>query len=271
VWPHLIARYGATLFAAVPSVFRQMLRNAGEGPLDLPGLRHGITAGEALPAPLLAAWSARTGKPLYEALGMSEISTYISSGPGVAVRPGSPGKPQPGRRIAILGPDGGAGPLPQGAVGLLAIHRSDPGLMLGYWNRPDEEAQVFRGEWFTGGDLASIDADGYVWFHGRNNDVMNALGYRVSPAEIESVLARHPDVADVAVTELPVRADLSVIAAFVVPKEGAEPDRAALLDFSARHLAAYKCPREIVFLDALPRTANGKLQRRRLIETAAQR
>ncbi|KQP63258.1 acyl-CoA synthetase [Methylobacterium sp. Leaf112] len=264
VWPSLIARHGATLFAAVPSLYRQILKYADLPAHDLTRLRHGVTAGEALPAELLAAWTDATGKPLYEALGMSEISTYVSSGPTIPVRPGSPGRPQPGRRVAILPTDGAPEPLPPGEIGLLAVHRSEPGLMLGYWNRPDEDAAVTRGDWFTGGDLASLDSDGYLWFHGRNDDLMNALGYRVSPSEVEAVLARHPDVAEVGVAELGVRADLRVIAAFVVPRAGASPDAAALIAFCQAHLAAYKCPRAIRFLEALPRTPNGKIQRRRL-------
>ena len=149
-------------------------------------------------------------------------------------------------------------------VGLLAVHRSDPSLMLGYWNRPDEDQLVYRGEWFVGGDLASIDADGYVWFEGRNDDLMNAMGYRVSPVEVETVLALHPMVAEVAVTELHVREDISVIAAFVVPREAEVPDAGELLAFAHERLAAYKCPREVVFVESLPRTANGKVTRRQL-------
>ncbi|GEO98921.1 class I adenylate-forming enzyme family protein [Methylobacterium haplocladii] len=267
IWAALIAAHGATLFAAVPSVYRQILKYADLARHDLSSLRHGVTAGEALPPDLLEAWTATTKKPLYEALGMSEISTYVSSGPTIPVRAGSPGRPQPGRRIAILAVEGDPEALPQGETGLLAIHRSEPGLMLGYWNRPDEEAAVLRGEWFTGGDLASLDDDGYLWFHGRNDDLMNAMGYRVSPNEVEAVLAGHPAIADVGVTELAVRADVRVIAAFVVRQPGVEPDAGALIAWCAERLAAYKCPREIRFLDALPRTANGKVQRKRLAET----
>ena len=138
--------------------------------------------------------------------------------------------------------------------------------MLGYWNRPDEEAEVMRGDWFVGGDLARLDADGYLWFEGRNNDLMKALGYRVSPNEVEVVLSAHPSVAEVGVAELPVRADVSVICGFVVLQPGAEPDAAELLAWCESRLAAYKRPREIRFLDALPRTANGKVQRKRLVE-----
>jgi len=265
VWPVLLEKYRATMFAAVPTLYRQILKYCDLGAHDLTALRHGVTAGEALPAGLLAEWQDRTGKPLYEALGMSEISTYISTGPGMAIKPGSPGRPQPGRRVAILDPDSDSiNPLPTGSIGLLAVHRSDPSLMLGYWKRPDEEALVYRGEWFCGGDLANLDADGYVWHHGRNDDIMNAMGYRVSPAEVEAALAEHPAVAEVAVTEIRVRAEVSVIAAFIVLREGESVTRDAISHFAEDRLAAYKCPREWRFVTSLPRTANGKIQRKKL-------
>lgn len=264
VWPRLIERHRATIFAAVPSLYRQILKYGDVATFDLSSLRHGCTAGEALPPDLLNAWTETVRKPLYEALGMSEISTYVSTGPTIPQRRGSPGKPQPGRRVAILPSEGAPEPLPAGATGLLAVHRSEPGLMLGYWNRPDEEAQVMRGDWFAGGDLARLDDEGYLWFEGRNDDLMNAMGYRVSPNEVEGVLIAHPSVAEAGVAELRVRADVSVICGFVVLQPGAEPDAEALIAWCGERLAAYKRPREIRFLDALPRTANGKVQRKRL-------
>ena len=179
-------------------------------------------------------------------------------------RLGSPGRPQRGRRVAVLPVDGGTARLKPGEVGLLAVHRSDPGLMLGYWNRPAEEAAAFRGAWFIGGDLAEFDADGYVWHRGRNDDIMNAFGYRVSPLEVEKVLSTHPDVADVAVAERKVADGVSVIAAFVVPKPGRARDEAALLAHCANHLAAYKRPRKIVFVGEIAHTPNGKVSRRAL-------
>ncbi|MFC3677529.1 acyl-CoA synthetase [Ferrovibrio xuzhouensis] len=265
VWPALLEKHKATMFAAVPTLYRQILKYCDLGARDLSAFRHGVTAGEALPAGLLGEWQERTGKPLYEALGMSEISTYISTGPGMEIRPGSPGRPQPGRRVAILDPDSDSPELlPAGSIGLLAVHRSDPSLMLGYWQRPDEEALVYRGEWFCGGDLASIDADGYVWHHGRNDDIMNAMGYRVSPVEVETALAEHPAIAEIAVTEAKVRADVSVVAAFIVLREGQTLTSAVISQFAADRLAAYKCPREWRFVTSLPRTANGKVQRKKL-------
>jgi acyl-coenzyme A synthetase/AMP-(fatty) acid ligase len=264
VWPRLIQRTGATLFAAVPSLYRQILKYCPLGARALGSLRHGLAAGEALAPALLEEWRARTGLEIYEALGMSECSTYVSTHPGMAVRPGSAGKPQPGRAVALLPAEGGDEPLPAGEIGLIAIHRADPGLMLGYWRRPEEEALVYRGDWFVGGDLAAFDEEGYLWYHGRADDLMNAGGYRVSPAEVEAALADHPAIAEIAVAEHEVRPDVSVIAAFVVPREGWAKDAASILAHAETRLAAYKRPREVIFLDSLPRSANGKVLRRAL-------
>ncbi|MGA7117032.1 MAG: acyl-CoA synthetase [Hyphomicrobium sp.] len=264
VWPAVIRKAGATLFAAVPGLFRQILKYAPPGPLDVSPLRHGLIAGEA-PAPsLFADWHARTGTELYEALGMSEISTYVSTCPGMARKDGSPGRAQPGRRVAVLPVESGTDPLPSGEEGLLAVHRSDPGLMLGYWNRSDEEAEVYRGEWFLGGDLAIIDADGYIFHQGRANDVMKALGYRVSPLEVETAIAQHPNVAEVACAEISPREGVTVIGAFLVAKPGHTVDAGSVLAFAKERLAQYKCPREIMVVDALPRTPNGKVKRSEL-------
>ncbi|MGI9463464.1 MAG: class I adenylate-forming enzyme family protein, partial [Aestuariivirgaceae bacterium] len=265
VWPKLIARYGATIMASVPTLYRQMLKYCDLAPGNLAPLRHVLCAGEVLSSALHEQWLNTTSLEIYEALGMSEISTYISSSPSVPVLIGSPGKPQPGRCVVILpADDGSTTPMPSDEVGLIAVHRSDPGLMLGYWLRPQEEAEVFRGDWFIGGDLASMDEDGYIHFKGRNDDLMNAFGYRVSPQEVENALAGHKDVAEVAVGEIDVRDEVSIIAAFVVPAEAADPIPADILAHAQQSLADYKMPRAIHFVDHLPRTGNGKVIRKRL-------
>jgi acyl-coenzyme A synthetase/AMP-(fatty) acid ligase len=172
--------------------------------------------------------------------------------------------------VVILPLEEGESPLPAGESGLIAVHRSDPGLMLGYWRNPEAERDVFRGEWFVGGDVAEMDLDGYVWLHGRRDDLMNAQGYRVSPAEVEAVLSHAPGVADVAVAERKVRADVSVICAFIVPAPGEKPNEQAqealLAAHCAEHLAGYKNPKKYVFVETLPRTRNGKIARRLLPE-----
>jgi acyl-coenzyme A synthetase/AMP-(fatty) acid ligase len=264
VWGRLIAVSGASHFAAVPSLYRQILKYARPRREDIPALRVCLAAGESLSPTVLAEWKEATGLDIYEAFGMSECSTFLSNRQGLPIRPGSPGKPQRGRRISVISEGDDPVELAPGEVGLLAIHRSDPGLMLGYWRRPEEDRKVYRGEWFAGGDLAAFDADGYLWHHGRADDVMNPGGYRVSPMEVEAALADCPGVSEVAVAEFSPRPDVSVIGAWIVRQPAAVLDAAAVLAHAETRLAAYKRPREVFFLDVLPRSRNGKLLRRQL-------
>jgi acyl-coenzyme A synthetase/AMP-(fatty) acid ligase len=269
VWLKLLGTTGATLFAAVPSLFRQILRHGEFATADLSRLRHGLAAGEALPPAILGEWRKATGLEIYEAFGMSECSTFISTRPGTPIRPGSPGKAQRGRQIGVLPVEGGVAPLPPGETGLLAIHRREAGLMLGYWRLPEEDAATWRGDWFTGGDLVAIDADGYVWPRGRADDVMNAGGYRVSPLEVEAAFAGHPAIAEIAITETVLRPGVNGITAFVVLRAGTSADAASILAHGERELAPYKRPKKVLFVESLPRSANGKLLRRLLATTTA--
>lgn len=274
-WQALLERSQATLFASVPGLYRKLLNQLEEGHTGVspwPHLRHGLVAGEALSPALLERWQRRTGTPLYEALGMSEISTYISSGPNTPIKKGSPGRPQPGRRVAIVAAKGTPTLMPPGEVGLLAVHHSEPGLMLGYLPSPDDapgalEEEVFRGEWFCGGDLASMDEEGYIWFHGRHDDVLTAMGYRVSPLEVEKVLVSHPEIAEAALTQEHVKEDVVALVAYIVPAD-AGTDRESLItslkEWMEERLAAYKRPRTFRWLEQLPRTPNGKLKRSQL-------
>lgn len=268
-WASLIQEHQVSIFAAVPSVYRQILKYTPDAGPALRSLRHGLTAGEALSPSLAERWEESMGCPLYEALGMSECSTYISCGPNIPSKAGSPGRPQQGRKIQILPMDDGEKSVPTGETGLLAIHRSDPGLMLGYWKRPEEEALVWRGEWFVGGDLAHLDQDGYIWFHGRQDDLLNAQGYRVSPREIERTLERHPAIQEAALCEVSPQEGLSILAAVLVPSPSFQetPDTRIIQEaqaWSAQHLARYKQPRRYIVAPILPRTKNGKLNRNKL-------
>ena len=251
--PAHLAASEATIFAAAPGVYRQMLR----APMPaLPRLRHGLSAGEKLADVTRAAWEDATGTAIHEAFGMSECSTFLSGSPARPAPPGSLGYPQPGRRLALIGPDGPA------EEGVIAVHRSDPGLMLGYLDRPDETAARFHGDWFLTGDLGTRDADGAIRYHGRADDMMNAGGVRVSPVEVEAALALHPGITEVAAVELRLGPETSVIGAFWV---GPAPlDDTDLATFAATRLAGYKVPRIWVRREALPRGANNKLLRRRL-------
>lgn len=256
VWATIAARHRPTLFAAAPGVHRQLLKHGERLDAAFAALRHALSAGEKLPDATADDWTMRTGKPIYEALGMSEISTYVSSSPEAPPRRGFVGPPQPGRRVAILR-RGGSEPAPVGEVGELAVCASDPGLMLGYHGA----GLPLRDGWFVTGDLAAMDADGYVAYRGRADDLMNAGGYRVSPQEVEDALLAHPGVAEAAVVERTVREGVSIIEAHVVAPG---LDAPALESWCAGRLAAYKRPRAYVFAEALPRTATGKVIRRAL-------
>ena len=247
----------ATIVAAAPGVYRKIL--SAHDRIDLPDLRHGLTAGEKLSEPLRQAWAEASGTRLYEAYGMSECSTFISSCPSDPAPAGALGTPQKGRRIAILGDDG---PVEQGAPGTIAVHRDDPGLMLGYLGQPEDTAARFRGDWFLTGDQGVMDPAGHISYLGRDDDMMNAGGYRVSPMEVEAALSHFPGLTHVAATEIEVKADARIIVAFYTAPEPL--DEAELKAFAAQHLARYKQPRAYVRLDALPTGANGKVQRRAL-------
>ncbi|PJE25902.1 Acyl-CoA synthetase (AMP-forming)/AMP-acid ligase II [Pseudooceanicola antarcticus] len=251
--PLLLKRHEATLFAAAPGVYRKLLSH--HPTLDLPKLRHGLSAGEKLSATLREAWREASGKPIHEAFGMSEISTFLSGCPSDPAPEGTLGRPQPGRHVAILGD---AGPLPLGQPGTIAVHRSDPGLMLGYLGAPEATAERFRDEWFLTGDLGAMDASGAVTYLGRRGEMLNAGGYRVSPLEIEAALADLPGVTEIAVTEVEVKQDARVIAAFYT---GQAQDDLTLSALAEARLARYKQPRIWRHVAALPRNANGKLQR----------
>jgi acyl-coenzyme A synthetase/AMP-(fatty) acid ligase len=259
IWADIARRHRPSLFAATPGVYRQILAEAP--PHAFASLRHALSAGEKLPQPVRDTWQTQIQKPICEALGMSEVSTYISQSPGTPGRAGTSGRPQPGRRIAVL-PERGDTPVPRGTPGQLAVSNRDPGLMLGYRNQPGETAERMRGEWFLTGDMASMDTDGYVTFLGRNDDMLNAGGYRVSPLEIETALLEMPQVTEAAAREVEVRPGVRVIGVFYVSQSPLA--EAALYSHCAARLARYKCPRVFQRLESLPRGANGKLRRQDL-------
>ena len=257
VLPLLMKRYEATIFAAAPGVYRKILKD--NKTIDLPNLRHGLTAGEKLSDQIRSQWREAGGGELYEAFGMSECSTFVSAAPGPPAAPGALGKPQEGRRVAILGPDG---PVPLDQEGVIAIHRSDPGLMLGYYGAPEDTQAKFDGDWFLTGDHGRMDENGQITYMARADDMMNAGGYRVSPLEVEAALNDIPGITEIGVIDCAVKADARLIIAFYT---GPAPlDEAALLAVAGERLARYKQPRAFVHLPELPRNPNGKLLRRGL-------
>lgn len=250
--PALLQRKRATILAAVPGIYRQLLR---ADPPPLPDLRHGLSAGEGLPHALRVQWRARTGTDLYEALGMSEVSTYLSGSPTRPAPEGTTGYPQPGRHVAIL--DDHGQPAPRGVPGELAVSTADPGLMRGYLGQPPPS-----GPWFRTGDAAVMAPDGAVTHLGRKDDLLNAGGFRLSPLEIEAAFHDLPELTACAATEVAPTPGTTIVALFYEASCAVDHDR--LRECAEKALARWKQPRHYQRLDALPRTATGKVIRRAL-------
>jgi acyl-coenzyme A synthetase/AMP-(fatty) acid ligase len=260
-WPKLIAKHRATIFIGVPTIYRQILQKTEYTAADVPSLRHCMSAGEHLSDEVFEQWRARFGREIYEAVGMSEFSYYLSQSRFRPIRPGSAGFPQPGHDIRLLNPDTLA-EVPPGEEGMISIPVTDPGLFVEYWQLPEETAKLRHDGWFFTGDYARYDADGYIWFLGRKDDIIKSFGYRVSPYEVERVLKSHPAVADCACIGEDAGPDRLLVVAYVIPQPGATVTPDELVAFGREHLAAYKAPKAVYLAQDFPRTKNGKILRR---------
>lgn len=261
----LIENSQPTLFAAPPGIYRKLLQ--GHKTIRCSSLRHGLSAGEKLSNTIRESWRAATGTEIHEAFGMSECSTFISGCPDRPAPTDTLGYAQPGRKIAIVDTDGLE--VAEGDSGIIAIAETDTGLMLGYWGQDRETSQKFRNGWFLTGDTGRQQTDGAIEYLGRADDMMNPGGIRVSPIEIETALSSHPEIVDCAVTEVEVKQDTRIIAAFYVAANPIDED--SLRTHMSEKLASYKRPRLYIHLEALPRNSNGKLQRKTLREQYEQR
>ncbi|WP_246682724.1 AMP-binding protein [Methylobacterium sp. WL9] len=259
--------------AFLPPTALRMLRGVARPreTFDLSALRNIASAGEAL-GPETFAWARDAlGLTIGEAYGQTECNLVLAScaRAGVA-RPGSTGMPVPGHRVAILRDDGSETAVDE--AGEIAVKAPDPVLFLGYWNQPEATAKKFRDGWWMTGDTARRDADGYVHFVGRDDDLITSAAYRIGPTEIEDCLLRHPAVALAAAVGKPDALRTEIVKAFVVLREGfvASDDLAAEIQaFARKNLSAHEYPREVAFLDALPMTTTGKIIRRQLRDGTA--
>ena len=263
LWTRLIAKHQATIFIGVPTIYRQIVQKTTATKAEVPSLRFCMSAGEHLSDDMLAAWRERFGMDIFEAVGMSEFSYYLSQSIHRPIRAGSAGFPQPGHDIRLLNPDT-MEPVADGEEGMIAVPENDPGLFLRYWNQPDETAKYRHDGYFFTGDYARIDDDGYLWFLGRKDDIIKSFGYRVSPYEVERVLKSHPAVADCACIGEEAEKDKLLVVAYVIAQPGATVTAEELRSFGQQHLAAYKAPKRIYLARDLPRTKNGKILRREI-------
>lgn len=257
-----IAQHRPTVLVNVPSAINQMLSHPGAHDQDLTSLRFATSAGEALPETLYHRWKDTFGVELLDGLGTAEMwHIFITNTVGDVV-PGTLGKVVPGFEIKACDDDDNE--VAPGEVGRLWVRGESLGL--GYHDDPVQTAEAFRGEWFVGGDLVSIDADGVVTHRGRADDAIKVKGKWFRPQEVESVLLDHPAVEECAVIAVDDEAGLARPVAFVVASgEVSEQD---LTDWSLQHLEAYKHPRQVFFVEELPQTHLGKVDRSALKRAA---
>lgn len=261
LWTRLIAKHSATIFVGVPTIYRQIIQKSKAAKADVPSLRHCMSAGEHLSDEVLQQWRERFSNDIYEAVGMSEFSYYLSQSKYRPIRAGSAGFPQPGHNIQLLNPET-LEPLPTGEEGMICVPDTDPGLFLRYWNLEEETRKYKHDGWFFTGDYARYDADGYIWFLGRKDDIIKSFGYRVSPYEIERVYKSHPAVADCAAVGEELEKDKLLVVTYVILQPNAHVSPDDLLKFGKEHLAAYKSPKTVYLTKDFPRTKNGKILRK---------
>lgn len=268
-----ISELGITTFCAPPTVYR-LFAQQDLTQYDLSSLRRCLGAGEPLNPEVIRYWQSHTGTVIADGYGQTETINIVGNFPGVEMRNGSMGKPVPGYDVDVV--DDAGTRLADGEVGHIAIHTADDwpaGLFHGYLRDGELVTDAFKNGWYYTGDTAYRDADGYLWFVGRSDDLISSAGYRISPFEVESALLEHPKVAESAVIGVPDETRGQLVKAFIVLSEAANGDDALAKEIQAfcKNLTApYKYPREIEFVETLPKTISGKIRRVELRGSQAQ-
>ncbi len=260
----LLSRYGVGTFCAPPTEYRMLIKEDLEK-YKFPKLRHCTGAGEPLNPEVIEVWRERLGHTIHDGYGQTESIILAANIPGIPVKPGSMGLPFPGHDVRVV--DNTMNETKVDEIGEVAVRvkpERPPSLFLEYWKNAEETASVFRGDWYLTGDQATRDADGYLWFVGRADDVIISGGYRIGPFEVESALLEHPAVMESAVVASPDPDRGSIVKAFVKLRPDAERSSALIVELQEhckRITAPYKYPREIEFIDELPKTVSGKIRR----------
>jgi acetyl-CoA synthetase len=264
----LLQKHKVTVFCAAATELNRLL-NLDLQSWDLSALRRTISAGETVSAAVQQRWTRAFGRPIYESYGQTENLITVGNFTCMPVKPGSMGRPMPGSRMEII--DDGGRIVPRGEIGHIAMALPNPQLMLEYRDDPERTRQAKvhgpDGHWFITGDLGRMDDDGYVFYEGRADDIINSAGYRIGPAEVENVLLEHPAVQECAAVPSPDSDRGEVVKAFIVLRSGIAGDEALageLREHCKRLTAPYKYPRRIEFVASLPKTVTGKISRREL-------
>jgi len=272
---YLLEKYGVRNSFLFPTALKFMMKAVPnpKSRFDI-SLRSVMSAGESVGVTVIEWAREHLGVTINEMFGQTEINYVVGNCQAAwPVKPGSIGRPYPGHRVAIV--DGEGNELPRGELGEIAVHREgDPVFFLEYWKNPQATRDKFIGDWAGTGDQGKMDEDGYLWYQGRSDDVIKSSGYRIGPAEIENCLVKHPAVANAAVIGKPDATRGAVVKAFIVLQPGQKPSKALEEDIQKHvrgRLAPYEYPKEIEFIDALPMTTTGKVQRKELRKREAAR
>jgi acetyl-CoA synthetase len=266
---YLLDKYGVRNSFLFPTALKLMMKAVPEPRQRYQlNLRSIMSAGESVGVTVIEWAKAELGVTINEMFGQTEINYVVGNCQAAwPVKPGSIGRPYPGHRVAVIDEKGNE--LPPGELGEIAVHRGggDPVFFLEYWKNPQATRDKFIGEWGCTGDQGKTDADGYFWYQGRSDDVIKSAGYRIGPAEIESCLVKHRAVMNAAVIGKPDETRGAIVKAYIVLQPGETPSPALVEDIQSHvrgRLAPYEYPREIEFIDALPMTTTGKVQRKEL-------
>ena len=267
-WYKFIEKHRITMWYSAPTAIRSLMKAGDEiiKKFDLSSLRHLASVGEPLNSEAVI-WSEKVfGKAFLDTYWQTETgSIMITNFPGMKIKPGSMGKPFPGITAIVVDQEKYEPILEPGKIGLIAIKPGWPSMMRTYWNNEETYQKKFKNGWYLPGDRSSIDSEGYFWFVGRDDDVINTGGHLVSPFEVESALLEHPSIAESAVVSKPDFVNMEVVKAFVTLKPGFEPSKDLDLDimnFVRKRLSPLAMPQEIEFVDTLPKTRSGKIMRR---------
>jgi acetyl-CoA synthetase len=265
---YLIEKYGVRNSFLFPTALKMMMK-AVPTPRQKYSLnvRSIMSAGESVGVTVFEWAKEHLGVTINEMFGQTEINYVVGNCQSAwPAKPGSIGRPYPGHRVAVIDDKGTE--LPRGELGEIAVKKdNDPVFFLEYWKNPQATKEKFIGDWGCTGDQAKMDEDGYLWYQGRSDDVIKSAGYRIGPAEIESCLVKHPAVLNAAVIGKPDATRGAIVKAFVVLQPGYSPGEKLVGEIQAHvrgRLAPYEYPREIEFIDALPMTTTGKVQRKEL-------
>ena len=267
-WYEFIEKRRVTVWYSAPTAIRLLMKEGNEIPRkhDLSSLRYLASVGEPLNAEAVI-WSQEVfGKPFHDTYWQTETGCIvITNFPGMRIKPGSMGKPFPGITATVLDPKTHEPVNQPGVAGLIALRPGWPSQFRSYWRNEAGFQNKFKNGWYLCGDRASVDADGYFWFMGRDDDVINTGGHLVGPFEIESALLEHPAVYESAAVAKPDPVNMEVVKAYVTLKRGYEPSADLELEIMNRirkRLSPLAMPQEIEFVDSLPKTRSGKIVRR---------